>query len=153
MQQEKSAIEIVHQTDSSLSSSHRAIPLMNMIFSIKLDQTNFLLWQEHLMTLISAHGLEKIIDASSPIQLPTMPTSQIPNHDHVNWSRMIGIMKSKIFTSVSTSASVLLVQRGIAAQYWSTFESAFSSFSHARVMDLLSSFKQFVKINPPLMIT
>lgn len=54
--------------NSPFASTYTLLPV-NTNFLIKLNQSNFLLWRKQLVSLISAYGLEKIIDLVCAIPL------------------------------------------------------------------------------------
>lgn len=61
------------------SVSSITIPPMNMSFLIEIDHSNFLLWWEQLLSLISANVMEKINDPSIPVPTIVIPDTQILN--------------------------------------------------------------------------
>lgn len=73
---------VLPQSSSSLtmsSSSSFTTPLVNLNFLIKLEQKNYLIWREQLIGIVTAYGLERIIDLTRSILSLVQFGTNLPN--------------------------------------------------------------------------
>ncbi|KAH6776917.1 hypothetical protein C2S51_008229 [Perilla frutescens var. frutescens] len=121
-------------------SNTQVILLQGQLISIKLDDTNYLLWKQQVMAVIEGFGLEKfLVGEESPPKKFIPGTSSddvIENPEYVSWCKQDRLIVSWLLSS--TSESVLVGRVGLtrAREIWETIESNYANQSKAKLMQL-----------------
>ncbi|KAK6119364.1 hypothetical protein DH2020_046895 [Rehmannia glutinosa] len=110
----------------------------NQLVSIKLTESNYLLWKQQVLTAIVGYGLEGFISSQNtpPARLITSEnTSQTSlNPDFVTWLRQDQLLASWLLSSLTENLLILMVGKNSSREIWETLEANFSGQSKARLM-------------------
>ncbi|KAK6143064.1 hypothetical protein DH2020_023412 [Rehmannia glutinosa] len=131
-------------TDSSKSSTSissstpQIISPHSQLVTVKLDDSNYLVWKQQVLTAIKGYGLEDFISEQSNVpEKFTKETTEKPstlNPDFVTWQRQDQLLASWILSSLSEGILVLMVGLNTSKDIWNALETNFSSQSLARIM-------------------
>ena len=126
-------------------------PSLSQSLSIKLDETNLLLWKSQLLNEIIANGLEDFIDPdqSSPPKYLDAACPQV-NPEFVQWDRLNRLVMSWIYSSLTPGMVGQIVEYSTARDIWASLNDEYESPSIATVMSLNSQLQRIKKIDIPL---
>ncbi|KAL4368866.1 hypothetical protein GQ457_05G027740 [Hibiscus cannabinus] len=111
----------------------------NKQISIKLDDTNFLLWKQQVVLMIRGHDLEHLLDESTPIppKVVTDSNGQISlNPGYRRFKKLDSSLASWLLSTISPNILPQLVGAETTAAIWSTLVKQFSKLSTTKVMNL-----------------
>lgn len=109
---------------------------VSLSFPIKLDRSNYLIWNEQLLCVIFAYGVEDFIDGTKEILEKFVPRTAKTSSEYSLWSCINGIIRSWIYGSVSFEVFGYLTGSKTAYELWKVYEDVFSSSAQSRVMEL-----------------
>lgn len=98
---------------------------MNISPSVKLDEKNYLIWTDRLLTYVTAYGLERVIDSAFIV-----PPKFLENFVHpmfANWNRLNSIVKWWIYSSVSSEILGYLSCGMNTREQWVSLEESYST--------------------------
>ncbi|KAL3644258.1 Helix-loop-helix protein 2 [Castilleja foliolosa] len=107
----------------------------NQLVSVKLSETNFLIWKTQVFTAIKGYGLENFI--SEHPKKPDMfidDSSQTLSPTFSLWNRQDQILASWILSSLSESILPLMIGLNSSSEIWSVLERNFASQSKAKTL-------------------
>ncbi|KAK6143275.1 hypothetical protein DH2020_023623 [Rehmannia glutinosa] len=137
MTQSSSLASSTMSTSSTTSSSSIIFP-QNQLVSVKLDETNFLIWKQQISTTIKWYGLEDFISGTTPAPAkfitPEGSQKKVLNPDFLSWQRQDQILALWILSSLSESILVTMVGLSSSVEIWSALETNFASQSQAKLM-------------------
>ncbi|KAK6148911.1 hypothetical protein DH2020_016436 [Rehmannia glutinosa] len=133
---------------SSTTSQTQVVFPHNQLISVKLDESNFLIWKQQALTTIKGYGLESFITEGT--KMPENFTTTEKGEKEVNpnflqWQRQDQILASWILSSLSESILILTVGLSTSREIWSTLENNFAAQSQAKIMQykiMLQSLKK-----------
>ncbi|KAL4290430.1 hypothetical protein GQ457_14G020810 [Hibiscus cannabinus] len=111
----------------------------NKQISIRLDDTNFLLWKQQVVLMIRGHDLEYLLDESTPIppKVITGSNGQIAlNPDYRRFKKLDSSLASWLLSTISPNIFPQLVGAETTASIWNTVLKQFSQLSTTKVMNL-----------------
>ncbi|GMI71298.1 hypothetical protein HRI_000799100 [Hibiscus trionum] len=120
--------------DSSSSSG-----FFNKQISVRLDDTNFLLWRQQVLLMIRGQGLEHYLDSdyTPPAKfLVAVDGTKSPNPAYQHFFKQDSSLASWLLSTVSTSILPHLVGSETTASIWNTLVLRYSKLSTTRVMHL-----------------
>ncbi|KAK6130060.1 hypothetical protein DH2020_036187 [Rehmannia glutinosa] len=108
----------------------------SQLVTIKLSESNYLVWKHQISGAIEGYGLESFINGvcSKPHQYITKNDKQIVNHEFVNWKRHDQLLASWILSSLSEAILVTLVGLTSFQDIWEALEMSFATQSRAKIM-------------------
>lgn len=104
----------------------------NQILTIRLTESNYLLWRQQVLTAVRGHGLTEILIPTGP-----PPPAQLdgqPNAAHDLWLRQDQLLASWLLASISEPILISTVGLDNACQIWCTLEQAFAGQSKAKIL-------------------
>ncbi|KAL4280054.1 hypothetical protein GQ457_03G021650 [Hibiscus cannabinus] len=134
--------------DGSSSSAVRdSKPFTNKSISIRLDETNYLLWRQHVLFTIESLDLSSHIDGTSvlPPQYVLVNGEKVPNPHFASFKQQDSALCSWLLASISLSILPSLVSCRIAFEIWEKVQQVFSISSTTKIMHLHCSLKNLRK--------
>ena len=108
------------ETELSLQTLHQC----NSLISLKLDNSNYLLWRSQMESLIQninmGHHLVKSKEPSREVIKENGKTEI--NEDHLTWARNDGLLKVWMLSNVSPEVIVALENVSSVSQIWKSIE-------------------------------
>lgn len=122
------------------ASTAEAVPIATLIHmvTIKLSSSNYLLWRNQVVPMLSSHGLLQYVDGSSAPPLETITTNNVvaPNPDYTSWhekdQRILGVLLSSLTEESMSEVIGCKTSRSV----WLALEAAFSHSSTSRAHQL-----------------
>ena len=111
------------------------------LFSVKLDQTNYMLWKFQITSTLKAYKLLDVVDGSYPcpemyIRDTNSGTTSVVNPDFIQWDTKDQALISMMSATLSLSALALVIGQKSAKGVWDTLEKCFTSFSRSNILSL-----------------
>lgn len=117
--------------------------------SVKLDNSNFLLWHQQIESAIYGYQLDKFIDLHPQIpQKFVSPADELSgkiNDAFIDWSRQDRLLLSWILSSISESVLGQAVGCKTSSEAWHTIINNFASQTRARDMQLKTQLQNLKK--------
>ena len=110
---------------------------LNQLITVKLDDTNYLIWKDEVQTAARSYDLEGFILGSQevpPMLAQDEDGRQIMNLDYIMHQRLDRMLALLILTSMSPSFQQQLVGCGTALDIWNAIEQIFTSQSTTKIM-------------------
>ncbi|KAF6154930.1 hypothetical protein GIB67_018367 [Kingdonia uniflora] len=138
------------QSESSISATTNSSNTLTIslpshithLISIKLDLTNFLIWQSQFLPILRLHDLNGIVNGTStppPVILTTGTGTNLttnPNPAFVKWHKLNQLTLSWINSSLSDTVLGETIGITTSNTAWSTLERPYAYLSQARIMQL-----------------
>ncbi|KAL4320056.1 hypothetical protein GQ457_18G017850 [Hibiscus cannabinus] len=134
--------------DGSSSSAVRdSKPFTNKSISIRLDETNYLLWRQHVLFTIECLDLSSHIDGTSvvPPQYVLVNGEKMPNPQFASFKQHDSALCSWLLASISLFILSSLVSCRTAFEIWEKVQQIFSVSSTTKIMHLHCSLKNLRK--------
>ena len=109
---------------------------LNHVLPIKLDRSNFLLWQTQMENVIYANGIEDFLDGTVTVPPEHLPGQATLNPDFQLWRRKDRLILSWLFSSLTPELMSHLVGHRTSASAWAALNQLYSSTLNARIMQL-----------------
>ena len=128
----------IHLDNPALNAAIQIINPSHQALTIKLTDSNYLLWR--LQVLISARGfgLEGFLLGTFPPPAQTIPAADGQpaqlNHAFLIWQRQDQLLAAWLLASVTEDILVSLVGLNSSREIWESLEHTFASQSQAKVM-------------------
>ncbi|KAK2988806.1 hypothetical protein RJ640_004108 [Escallonia rubra] len=123
------------------SSSSTVIPQLHHYNTIKLTNSNYLLWQTQLLPILRSNNLYGLVDgieSCPPAEITvTGTTTRTPNPDYKHWVDHDQFVLSWINTSLSKAVLPIIVGHNTSASAWRAISDAFGASSHTHILQLL----------------
>ncbi|KAL4384768.1 hypothetical protein GQ457_15G009960 [Hibiscus cannabinus] len=138
-------------SSSSSSSSSLGVgaskPFTNKSISIRLDETNYLLWRQQVLFTIESLDLSSHIDGTSvvPSQYVLVNSEKVPNPQYGSFKQHDNALCSWLLASISLSILPSLVSCRTAFEIWEKVQQIFSVSSTTKIMHLHCSLKNLRK--------
>ncbi|KAL4279594.1 hypothetical protein GQ457_03G032130 [Hibiscus cannabinus] len=122
-------------------------PFTNKSISIRLDETNCLLWRQQVLFAIESLALSSHIDGtmSVPSQYTMVDGVKTVNAEFVVYKQQDSALYSWLLSSISTSILPSLVNCRTAFEIWEKVQKVFSVSSTTKIMHLHCSLKNLRK--------
>ncbi|KAL4376814.1 hypothetical protein GQ457_02G042250 [Hibiscus cannabinus] len=133
------------------SSSYSAVkdskPFTNKSISIRLDETNYLLWRQQVLFTIESLDLSSHIEGTSvmPPQYVLVNGEKVPNPLFSSFKQQDSALCSRLLASISISILPSLVSCRTAFEIWEKIQQVFSVSSTTKIMHLHCSLKNLRK--------
>ena len=101
---------------------------LNQLITVKLDDTNYLIWKHEVQTAIRGYGLEGFILGTQevpPRLIQVQDDTQIVNPSYISYQGQDHLLASLIIASISPSFLPQLVGCDTARGIWDTIERIF----------------------------
>lgn len=85
------------------------LPSIGMSSSIHLDRSNYLVWCKHVLSAITAYGLEHIVDVNQPVPYQFLPRTYQINPKFSTWKNQC-FMLCYVFLGRNSSPSIMFVE-------------------------------------------
>ena len=108
--------------------------MLNQAFTIRLDQSNYLVWRTQMLNIIIANGLEEMIHDKIPVPSRFLGDSKNINPKYNIWQRQIRLVMCWIYSSLTEEVMTQIIDLDTASEIWTTLEKIFSTASKARIM-------------------
>ncbi|GFP84907.1 retrovirus-related pol polyprotein from transposon tnt 1-94 [Phtheirospermum japonicum] len=134
---------VFQNTSLSSQSSNSTIQLQNQLISIKLNDSNYLLWKIQVYTAVRGYGLEGYL--TGEIRPPPQFTEGSVNPEFLLWVYQDQLLASWLLSSLSESLLTMMVGLASSREIWQALDANFSSQIAARKMQYkmqLSSIKK-----------
>ena len=143
-----------------MSSNPNATPMILLsnitnLVSVKLDQTNYMLWKFQITSTLKAYKLLNVVDGSYPCpEMYNRDTNGNPilNSDFIQWDTKDQALISMICATLSPSALALVIGQKSAKGVWDTLEKRFTSLSRSNVLSLKRDLNSIKKNNDSINI-
>ncbi|KAK6139417.1 hypothetical protein DH2020_026842 [Rehmannia glutinosa] len=122
------------QTNMSAVSNNNIIQPLHQLVSVKLDESNFLIWKQQILTAIKGYGLEGFIDGTNPA--PERLIEDAINLVFLAWQRQDQLLASWILSSLSDGTLILTVGLSSSKEIWDALEQNFASQTNAKIMQI-----------------
>ncbi|KAL4342170.1 hypothetical protein GQ457_08G026280 [Hibiscus cannabinus] len=124
-----------------------AKPFVNKSISIRLDETNYLLWRQQVLFAIDSLALGSHIDGSAVVPSQYLVTNGVrtPNPEFILFKQEDSALCSWLLSSISCSILPSLVNCRTALEIWDKIQQNFSIFSTTKIMHLHCSLKNLRK--------
>ncbi|KAK6131263.1 hypothetical protein DH2020_034998 [Rehmannia glutinosa] len=122
-------------SDSTGSSLQPVVHLQSQLVSVKLTESNYLIWEQQISTTVTGYGLEDFLTGKSmPPSKYVAADSESINPAYVSWVRQDQILASWLLSSLSES--ILITTVGLKSSYaiWNALKTNFASQTIAKVM-------------------
>ncbi|RVW50500.1 Retrovirus-related Pol polyprotein from transposon TNT 1-94 [Vitis vinifera] len=118
-------------------SSTRFVPInFNHSLSVKLDNKNFLIWKQQIVSAIRGYGLQKFVfsDDEVPVQFLTREDARSgkATKEFLEWEQQDQLLLSWLLSSVSESILPRLVGCDTSSLLWGRLEQYFASQTRAK---------------------
>ncbi|KAI4321369.1 hypothetical protein MLD38_034759 [Melastoma candidum] len=114
--------------------------------TLKLDESNYVLWKGQVLAALVGGGYEDFIyGTTQPPPLFLDDLSQVPNPDHKLWHRTDKSVMSFLFSSLSREPLSQVVCCTSAHAVWESLKQRFESSSTTRVINLRTQMQQVKK--------
>ncbi|CBI25270.3 unnamed protein product, partial [Vitis vinifera] len=124
-------------TDHPNSSfAHHTMPSLNQAFTVRLDQSNYLLWRTQMLNIIIANGLEEMIHGKIPAPSRFLGDSENINPEYSIWQCQNRLVMCWIYSSLTKGVMAQIIGLDTASEIWTALEKIFSAASKARIMQL-----------------
>ncbi|KAL4352750.1 hypothetical protein GQ457_06G024020 [Hibiscus cannabinus] len=128
--------------------SSAAKPFTNKSISIRLDNTNYLLWRQQVLFTIESLALDGHVDGT--LLVPSQYVlgeggAKVSNPEYVSYKQQDSALCSWLLSSIGTSILPSLVNCKTALDIWTKVQSLFSVSSTTRIMHLHCSLKSLRK--------
>ncbi|KAL4386437.1 hypothetical protein GQ457_09G004620 [Hibiscus cannabinus] len=132
---------------SSSSAVRDSKPFTNKSISIRLDETNYLLWRQQVLFTIESLDLSSHIDGTSvlPPQYVLVNGEKVPNPHFASFKQQDSALCSWLLASISLSILPSLVSCRTAFEIWEKVQQVFSISSTTKIMNLHCSLKNLRK--------
>ncbi|KAH6811921.1 hypothetical protein C2S51_025683 [Perilla frutescens var. frutescens] len=98
----------------------------NCPISVKLSDSNFLIWRQQVLAIVRGYGLDAFLsnETSPPSQFIVDETTQQqkPNPEFQTWSRQDQLLSAWIQSSLTESIMILIVGLSSTAEIWNALE-------------------------------
>ncbi|OVA07089.1 hypothetical protein BVC80_1119g4 [Macleaya cordata] len=130
-------------TAASSSTSSSTVPTLNNVnhlISIKLDRSNYLLWQDKMSSILRSQKLFKYVDPTHPIPPThiTAPTTneRVPNPAFEEWQDVDQTILTWIHVTLTDPVHSQVLGIKTARDAWLALEKSFADQNNARVLQL-----------------
>jgi uncharacterized membrane protein YgcG len=126
------------------SSSSTPAPSVLSSVTVKLSNSNFMLWQAQMLTHLRGHSLLGYIDGSieAPAETIFITTdagrSEVVNPEYATWYIRDQTVKGGFFSTVTEEVLAHIMNAQTAREAWVILERMFASRSRARVIQIRS---------------
>ncbi|KAH6760097.1 hypothetical protein C2S51_017046 [Perilla frutescens var. frutescens] len=121
-------------------STTQAIYLQGNVISIKLNESNYLLWKQQVLATLEGFGLEGFLTGERKCPescvLGTLNEDIVPNPEFIAWNRQDKLIMSWLLSSMTNGILVGVTGLTTTKEIWDTLESNFTSQSRAKLMQL-----------------
>ncbi|KAL4386691.1 hypothetical protein GQ457_09G004130 [Hibiscus cannabinus] len=133
--------------ESSSSAVKDSKPFTNKSISIRLDETNYLLWRQQVLFTIESLDLSSHIEGTSvmPPQYLLVNGEKVPNPLFSSFKQQDSALCSWLLASISLSILPSLVSCRAAFEIWEKIQQVFSVSSTTKIMHLHCSLKNLRK--------
>ncbi|GMI64360.1 hypothetical protein like AT1G21280 [Hibiscus trionum] len=130
------------------SSSSSSKPFTNKTITIRLDESNFLLWKQQILFAVESLGLISHIDGTISIPPHVVDDEKgikVPNPDYLFYKQEDSALCSWLLASISPSILSSLVGCKTAVDIWKKVQQAYSTSSTTKLMHLHCSLRNIRK--------
>ncbi|KAL4290280.1 hypothetical protein GQ457_14G022540 [Hibiscus cannabinus] len=140
-------VRVAADASSSSSTARDSKPFTNKSISIRLDETNYLLWRQQVLFTIESLDLSSHIDGTSvvPSQYVLVNSEKVPNPHYASFKQQDSALCSWLVASISLSILPSLVSCRTAFEIWEKVQQIFSVSSTTKIMHLHCSLKNLRK--------
>ncbi|KAL4352318.1 hypothetical protein GQ457_06G007610 [Hibiscus cannabinus] len=120
----------------------------NKQISVRLDDSNFLLWKQHVILLIWGHALESCLDPAVKAPAKTIVNDageHIPNPSYLKFVKQDSSLASWLLFTISASVLPQLVGAETTSAIWNTILKLYSSLSTTIIMHLYCRLRSLKK--------
>ncbi|GAV69740.1 UBN2_3 domain-containing protein [Cephalotus follicularis] len=127
-------------------------PNLQHFITIKLSQTNYLLWKTQLTPILKAYNFLDLVhgDEPCPPQLTSEDNPASLNPSYTSWCQRDQLVLSWINASLSETTLPLVIGKNTSAEAWSALAQAFGSPSHTRILQLHMQLQNLKKNDSPI---
>ncbi|KAL8146005.1 hypothetical protein AgCh_003947 [Apium graveolens] len=129
------------------ATSHLPPVQVHHLISVKLDNTNYLLWLTRFQPLLIGYELEGYVDGSLPCPPRNLPESNEINPTYTNWKKQDQSLLGWLLSSLTESVLAQVVGLTTSRQVWESIKRHFSSQSQARIIQLKRELQNMRKGN------
>ncbi|KAL5705838.1 hypothetical protein ACHQM5_024078 [Ranunculus cassubicifolius] len=122
---------------SSTSTTPQHITSIHHLISVRLDNSNYLLWLTQFKPLLKGYGLEGYVDGtiSCPPRTLTSDETNI-NPEYIQWNKQDRVLLGWLLSSLSETVLAQVVGLNTSRDVWVALENQYASKSRARIMQL-----------------
>ncbi|KAL5716184.1 hypothetical protein ACHQM5_017910 [Ranunculus cassubicifolius] len=130
-----SATSNTNTTTSIATASNPTLPPIQIhhLISVKLDDSNYLLWLTQFRPLLKGYELEKYVDGRSTCPPLLLANSTDINPDYSAWEKQDQILLGWLLSSLSESALAHVVGLNTSKEVWESLAPHYSSKARSRV--------------------
>ncbi|KAH6775619.1 hypothetical protein C2S52_013180 [Perilla frutescens var. hirtella] len=116
-------------------STTQVIYLQGNVISIKLDDSNYLLWKQQVLATLEGFGFEGFLTGERKCPESCVPGTSnediVPNLEFIAWNRQDKLIMSWLLSSMTNGILVAVTGLTTTKEIWDTLESNFASHSRA----------------------
>ncbi|KAL4281966.1 hypothetical protein GQ457_03G036690 [Hibiscus cannabinus] len=126
------------ESDAAIAESITQV-FSNKRVNVLLDNSNYLLWKQHVVLTVRGLGLDSYLDESSPISEKLIAGddgARVPNPAYFRFVQQDSSLASWLLSTVSPSVLPRLVGAETSASIWSAISRIYSKLSTTKIMHL-----------------
>ncbi|CAA0833005.1 Unknown protein, partial [Striga hermonthica] len=133
------------------SNPDQVVQLQSQLITVKLSDTNYLIWQQQVLAAVRGYGLMGYLDGSLSKPAEYMPggsnVGAIPNPLFSTWVRQDQLLASWLLSSLSESVLISTVGLITSKEIWESLKITFASQNQAKIMQYRLQLQTFKKGN------
>ena len=116
--------------------THHTMPSLNQAFTVRLDQSNYLLGRTQMLNIIIANGIEEMIHGKIPAPSWFLGDSENINLEYNIWQRQNRLVMCWIYSLLTEGVMTQIIGLDTTSEIWIALEKIFLVASKARTMQL-----------------
>ncbi|KAK6139741.1 hypothetical protein DH2020_026501 [Rehmannia glutinosa] len=137
---------------SIVAEQTKIIQLQGQLITIKLNETNFLVWKQQVLAAARGYGLDGFLTGKHPVPEKRITASgkEGDNPAYATWVRQDQLLASWLLSSVSENILISTVGLNTSKEIWECLEVGFASQSRAKIMQFKLQLQTLKKGNLPM---
>lgn len=121
----------------TIAASNPTLPPVQIhhLISVKLDNSNYLLWRTQFLPLLKGYELEGFVDGSNKCPAETLTNNTI-NPEYIAWNKQDQILLGWLLSSLTESALAHVVGLQTSQAVWEALSKHFASKAQSRILYL-----------------
>ena len=116
--------------------AHHTMPSLNQAFTVRIDQSNYLLGRTQMLNIIIANGIEEMIHGKIPAPSWFLGDSENINLEYNIWQRQNRLVMCWIYSLLTEGVMTQIIGLDTTSEIWIALEKIFLVASKARTMQL-----------------
>lgn len=142
-------------SSSSLLPSNLTLLISNpsSFITVKLDSSNYIIWQRQFQNILRANGLIGYVEGSiqrPPMKITDANGKEVPNDAFHSWSVVDGHLLSCLTATLTPGLYTTVLHLSTSHEVWSILEKRFTSLSRSHVHQLKNKLNNVSKKSKPM---